>query len=256
MSAVDTAGPTVSRELAPSTPRRVWNVVRLHASTPWPSIYLPWLIMLAVFAMEYAIWHIVDAATDGPMDDGSFQLNGSVSWILIYLMVAAVQAMNLTFRFALGLSVTRRDYYLGTSLYFALLSLMYGVGIAALGALEGLTDGWGINGEFFAPAGLADLPWWQVCYVYVLLTAFFVYVGAAVATLYQRWNSNGIVAFFVGLGVTAVGAAWFITVAERWSDVGAFFVKYQLVGTASWSLLPTALAGVFGYLVLRRATPK
>jgi Na+/phosphate symporter len=97
---------------------------------------------------------------------------------------------------------------------------------------------------------------WQAAYVYVLVIALFLFVGAAVATLYQRWKSNGIVTFFVGLGLVMVGAAWLITVAAKWSDVGAFFVRYQVVGTASWSLVLTALAAVFGFLVLRRATPK
>ncbi len=256
MSAIDAAVPAGARAVTPGTPRRVWNVVLLHAANPWPSLYLPWIILVAIFAFTYSLWRIIDAATAGPLTNGEFRVSGGVSWIFVYMMIAAIQAMNLTFRFALGLSVTRRDYYLGTSLYFVLLSLMYGVGIAALSTLEHATNGWGIDGGFFSPAGFIDLPWWQLAYVYVLAMAFFMFVGAAVATLYQRWKSNGIVAFFIGLGVILVGASWLVTVGHKWSEVGAFFVKYQVVGTASWSLVLTALAGVFGFLVLRRATPK
>jgi hypothetical protein len=256
MSAIDTAVPAGTRGFTPSSPRRVWSVVRLHAANPWPTLCLPWLILIAVFAMTYSIWRIIAAALAGPPGPDSFKLTGGVSCLFVYLMVAAVQAMNLTFRFALAMSVTRRDYYLGTSVYFVILSLVYGVGLGALGGLEHLTNGWGIDGAFFAPSTLDNLPLWQAAYVYVLVIALFLFVGAAVATLYQRWKSNGIVTFFVGLGLVMVGAAWLITVAAKWSDVGAFFVRYQVVGTASWSLVLTALAAVFGFLVLRRATPK
>ena len=69
------------------------------------------------------------------------------------LMVVAVQAMSATFRFALGMSVTRRDYYLGTALYFTMLSVVYAAGLTALGGIERLTDGWGLDGYFFAPFG-------------------------------------------------------------------------------------------------------
>jgi hypothetical protein len=256
MSAVDTALPAGTRELTPSAPRRVWSVVRLHAANPWPTLCLPWLILLAVFAMTYSIWRITAAAVEAPLGGDTFRVGGGILFVFVYMLVAAVQAMNLTFRFALGLSVARRDYYLGTSVYFVFLSLLYGVGLGALGTVERLTDGWGVHGAFFAPPTVVDLEWWRLAYVYVLVMAFFLFVGAAVATLYQRWKSNGIVAFFVGLGVVMVGAAWLITATAKWSDVGAFFVRYQVVGTASWSLVLTALAAVFGFLVLRRATPK
>ena len=244
------------RDAVPSTPRRVWNVVRLHAANPWPSLYLPWIVLLAVFALAYSIWRMVEAVASGPIADGAFAFNGGVSWILVYMLVAAVQAMNLTFRFALGMSVTRRDYYLGTAVYFVLLALMYGVGIASLGTLENATGGWGVGGGFFAIPGLVDGPWWQLAYVYVLAMLFFLFVGAAIATLYQRWKANGIIGFFLGLGILVVGAAWLVTAGHWWSNVGAFFVRSQAVGAATWSLVLTALAGVFGYLVLRRATPK
>lgn len=65
-----------------------------------------------------------------------------------------MQAINLTFHFALGLGVTRRDYFLGTIVHFATLAASFAVGVPLLAKLEELTDGWGVDGRFFAPGGI------------------------------------------------------------------------------------------------------
>ncbi len=247
---------TVPSPAAPSALGRIWNVVRLHTANPWTTIITPWLVVAAVFGLTYAIWRIVQAALGGPgsVDSGGFQMSGGISWIIIFMMVVGIQAMNLTFRFALGYSVTRRDYYLGSLVYFVLLALMYGAGIALLSGIEDATGGWGVNGAFFAPIGLVDVPLWQVGYAYFTLLLMMFGVGIMYGTAYVRWRANGVLVFSGLIALLLVGALWLVISTDSWTAVGDFFTDQSLVALMSWALVPAATFGLVGYSVLRRAT--
>ena len=58
------------------------------------------------------------------------------SWAVLspqwYLVAVGVQAIGLTFSFALGFGATRRDFWLGTSVMFVLVAVMFAVSIATL----------------------------------------------------------------------------------------------------------------------------
>ena len=239
-------------------PQRIWNVVRLHVANPTPTLVNPWVITAAIFAINLAIWLMVVRGAGGrdQVEPGAFTYNGGISWIVFFMMVVAVQAMSLSFRFALGFSVTRRDYYLGSSLYFVLLSVLYSVGITGFAALERLTDGWGLGAAFFAPWGLKDQSLLLVWFLYFMAMLLFFFLGAATATVWMRWQANGLYVFFIGLAVLIVAAAWIATVTESWGKVGEFFTTNSLATIGAWTLPLTALCGVVGYLLLRKATPR
>lgn len=237
--------------------KRWANVVRIHVANPWPTLVTPWLIFAAIFGLTYAIWHIVVIAA-GPrgVDADAFQYNGGSTWILFYMVVVAAQSMNQTFRFAMGFSSTRRDYYLGTATLFVGLSAIYAAGITVLAAVESLTGGWGVNGGFFAPAALSDLPLIQVAYVYFATLLFMFFLGAAVGSVFVRWGGNGILVFFGSLAVVLVATIWLVTRASAWGTVGSFFTDNSVTTILTWSLPVTLVAALVGYALMRRATPR
>jgi hypothetical protein len=97
-----------------------------------------------------------------------------------------------TFPFALSYGATRRDYWLGSSVTFELLSAMYAIGITLLGVIERATDGWGLGGHMFTPIYFGDV-WWQrrlIFFFFGLL--FFFFVGSAIAAVWVRWNVTGV----------------------------------------------------------------
>lgn len=243
---------------APPLARRVWNAVRLHAANPWPTLIMPWLIFAAIFGLTFAIWYVVTLAAGGPenLDADAFTYNGGVTWVLFFLTVMAVQAMSLTFRFALGLGMTRRDYYLGTVAYLAILASMYAAGIALLAQVERLTNGWGLGGQFFAPWFLADLPAWQLWYVNAVAGLLLAMLGVATGAVWVRWKATGLYLFFGLLTLLLVLVLWLVTVTESWGGLQAYLGSHPPVTVASWTLPATALCGVCGYLLLRRATPR
>jgi hypothetical protein len=239
-------------------PMQRWaNVVRIHVANPWPTIITPWLVFAAVFGLTYAIWSIVlTAAGPGGIEPDGFQYNGGVTWIFIFLMVVAIQAMSQTFPFALGFSVTRRDYSFGTALYFVLLAAIYSIGITVLAGAESVTGGWGVYGGFFAPAFMASLPLVQVAFVYFAALLFLLFFGAAVGSVFVRWGSNGILIFFGVVALLLVASIWWVTNADAWGPVGAFFTDNSVPTLLTWSLAGTIVFAVVGYVLMRRATPR
>jgi hypothetical protein len=252
MSPRPTAGTPISR---------ITRIVKLNLANPWTTIIMPWVIILSIFALSWGIWLIVFTSID-PSDVGNasegMQWSGASTWIFVYMMVIAVQAMNLTFPLALGYGVTRRDFYLGSSLTFVLLSVMYAVGLTILAGLEQATDGWGLGGRMFTAAyfGGSELEWWMRLPIFFFILLFFFFVGAAIATVYVRWKATGLVFFFIILGFVLVGIVALLTYTGSWGMVGEFFVTNQAQGVSAWLLVPTALAGIAGFFVLRRATPR
>jgi hypothetical protein len=239
--------------------QRIGRIVRLHFANPWGTIVLPWIILGTIFGANLAIWLIVywsvqGTASRGDVADG-MQYSGSSFYIFIYMLVVAIQAINVTFPFALGYGVTRRDYYLGTALTFVLLSFFYSAGITVLSIIEEVTNGWGVGGRMFSAVYFGD-SWPVRFYIFFVGLLFFFFVGALFGSIFVRWKATGMVALFVGIGLVGVGIVALLIATRGWSAVGGFFASAGLVGSISLSLVTTALAGTAGFFVLRRATPR
>lgn len=241
----------------PPAARRIATTAGVHLANPWSLIYTPALITLGVFALNFAIWHIVIFAVgDKPLDPQAFDYNGGVTWVMFYLVVVAVQAMNQTFSFTVGLGSTRRDYYAGTALVFSALSLGFGTGIALMAWVERLTGGWGVDGHFFAPGFLQTLPVWELAVIYSLALLLLTFVGAAAGAMFVRWAATGVIVFFGVLAVLALGAVYLVVATHVSEDVVGFFGDRTALELAALTLPITAAAATAGFLILRRATPK
>jgi hypothetical protein len=244
----------------PSPLQRITSVVRLQVANPWTTLILPWIILGLIFVANLTIWWIILSTVSSEADradvrDG-LQYSGAGLYIFVYMMVVAVQSISVTFPFALGYGVTRRDYYLGASLTFVLLSAIYAVGLTILAAIEEATNGWGLGGRMFTAIYFGEGSWPERLFIFFAALLFFFFVGAAVATVWVRWKANGVTAFFVALGVLVIGAVALLTFTASWKGVGDFFAATGFVGSFAWSLIITAIAGITGFFILRRATPK
>ena len=126
---------------------RVLRVVRIQLVNAWSVLGMPWAVLGIAFVINLAIFlSIGDAAPP----DG--RVTGALMSIYVVMLVAHLQTMTQVFPFALGLSVTRRDFFAATALLVTAQSLAYGIVLWLLGLVERATGGWGISLRFF------DLP--------------------------------------------------------------------------------------------------
>lgn len=252
-----TARPAADR--TPGAVQRILNVARLHLVNRNGVLWLPLFILSVIFTASMLIWWILSVLVEragGDTDTDGIVMGGASSFIVIYMLVVAVQAINLTFPFAQGYSVTRRDFYLGSGVAFVGLSLFYALLMTLLSTVERATQGWGLDGYLFSLRHFGVIEPLPTFYVYFMALLFFFFVGMAVATVYVRWRTWGIAGFFTTLGFLVIGLIALATFTDRWEQVGAWFVHNGAIGIATWSLVPTVLAAVTGFAILRRATPR
>ncbi|PPF81164.1 ABC transporter permease [Subtercola sp. Z020] len=239
-------------------PSRVVPVLRLHLTNRWTTIGTPLVVLALIWAANWIVWLLIvrSVGADDRADamEGT-QFSGAIFYIFVYMMVVAVQAITRTFPFALGFSVTRRDFFLGTALLFAVLSAFYAVVITALSLIEEATGGWGLGGHLFTAVWYGTGSPIERFVQILLLFLFFFFVGAAVAIVYLRWRANGMIVFWVAVGVLGLGLAALATFTNSWPAVYEWFIATGAFGVTAWSLVVTALAALVGYVVLRRATP-
>ena len=239
--------------------QRILNVTRLHLTNKFPMMVLPLLILGFIFFVNYLIWWLIASVTDAEGAANAtqgMQFSGASTFIFVYMLVVAVQAVNLTFPFALGYSVTRRDFYLGSSLMFILLSVYYAAIMTIMAVIERATGGWGLGGAMFDVVYFgAENPLAQFL-LFLLVFLFFFFVGAATAAVYVRWRANGMYLFWAVLTILVIGLVALTTITENWPLVGEWFVANGALGVALWSLIPTVLSALTGFVLLRKATPK
>jgi hypothetical protein len=257
MTAIAQAG-SASRSY--ESPRRILAVTRLHFVNRFQIVYLPLIVLGAIFLMNLAIWWIIIESTGGNNPGNHVRNNlgysGAVSYIYVYGIVIAVQAISRTFPFSLGFGVTRRDFYLGSALAFIVVSIGVAAVLTVMSVLEIATNGWGLGGRMFAPDYFTNPSWLLRFVMYFCVFLFLLFIGCAGASFFVRWRGTGLIAFFGIVAVILFGATAFFTLDHQWTAVGTWFAQTGAVGSTVWTLVPTAVAGIAGYFVLRRATPK
>ncbi|AUH69832.1 MULTISPECIES: hypothetical protein [Gordonia] len=231
---------------------RTANVVRMQLINKKIFVWLP----LTIFGAAFAISLIIYGAIYASVSDLTDPIYGGASQApLWYFAVIGIQAMSLTFPFSQAMSVTRREFYLGTTLT----ALLASIGLAVLyvigGLIEKATDGWGIDGYFFA------VPWiWNqgpaaAGLLYFMAPMLTFTIGFFAATVYKRFGMLTLVLIGIGLAAAIALAILGISLGGGWPAVGRWFTGLTPVAVGGYGLvLVAALSGV-SYATLRRAIP-
>lgn len=255
MTAVTT---TTHSPASPGT--RIWRIVRLLTANPATTIGMPLLILGLIFLGTWFIWWMIMASVS-PSDAADaaegIQYNGASAWIFFYMLVVAVQAVNLAFPLALGFGSTRRAFNTGTGLTFLMLSAGYALVMTVGRWLEQLTGGWGVRGSFFGSFYFAtDAGWLAQWWIYFCWFVFFFFTGTIFAAMFVRWKAMGLIVAFGVFGLLVIGAVAWFTLTATWHLFWGALGDLGTLGVASSLLIPAVLAALVGHLVLRRATPR
>lgn len=227
--------------------QRTLNVVRLQLINKNTFIWVPLIVLAASVAVSVLIYAMIPI--DTPKYDGGGQ---APLWIFFAI---GLSAMNFTFPFSQAISITRREFFLGTMLTATLASALMGVLFLIGGGIEKLTNGYGVNGWVFY------LPWvWEAgpagaFVTFFTLAQFFFVVGFASANIYKRWGAVVVTVVSVGIALVLVGLMYLVGRLELWDEVGAAIATLGAAGLALWGLVLVAVMMAISYRVLRRTTP-
>ena len=227
--------------------RRTLNVIRLQLINRQTFVWVPLIILGAAVVISVLIYAMIPG--DTPKYGGGGQAP------LWYFFAIGLSAMTLTFPFSQAISVTRREFFVGTLLTAILGSALLGLVFIAGGGIELATNGYGVNGWVF------HLPWlWEAgplgaFVTYFALALFFFVVGFTGATIYMSWGPMVLTFVGVGLALLLVVLLFAVTRLELWGDVWLAILDLGAVGLALWGLLAVAVLSGVSFLAFRRAIP-
>jgi len=229
---------------------RTVNVVRMQLINKQTFVWVPLLVLGSAFAISLAIYAILaSSGLPGPFYGGGSQ---APLWVLFFV---GVSSLTLTFPFSQAMSVTRREFFLGTLLAAAMCAALLAVVFAVGGMIEEATNGWGVNGYFFALDWVVERGPLGAAFFYFVLAMLIFTLGFWSATLYKRFGALLLTVVWVGIGVLLLIAIWAITRFELWGDVISTLAGLGAVGFAAWGLAVTVVLAAISYLTLRRTVP-
>ena len=237
--------------------QEVWRIVRLHAVTPSVFFGIPWIILGFAWLVSIIIGLIVTGAGADPakMADGM-----RYSWAVLspqwYLVVVGVQAIGMTLSFALGFGATRRDFWLGTSAMFGIVSLLNAVAIATLVQIEKATDGWWVGVAMFDALWYGQNGWVVDFYTTLAMQLLVLFIGASITTVYLRWRMRGMVILIFSAIAIALAVVAIAVFTESLPAIFEWFFGIGIVGVFTIVLGLAAFFAIGGYVVIRRATPR
>ncbi|MCE7483626.1 hypothetical protein [Microbacterium profundi] len=226
---------------------RTLNVVRLQLINKQTFIWVPLIVLAGATLLSVLIYAMIPG--------GEPKYGGGGQAPLWVFFAVGMTAMTLTFPFSQAMSITRREFFVGTLITAVLGSAFMGVLFLIGGAIELLTDGYGVNGYVF------HLPWlWEAgplgaFIVYFTLALFFFVVGFTGATIYKSWGAVVITVVGVAVGLSLIGIIYLITRLELWEQVWIGILDFGALGLALWGLVAVAVLAGISFLAFRRAKP-
>ena len=227
--------------------RRTLNVIRLQLINRQTFIWIPLIVLGASVLISVLIYAMI------PIDTPKYGGGGQAP--LWYFFATGIGAMTYTFPFSQAMSVTRREFFLGTMLTAVLGSAFLGILFLIGGGIETLTNGYGVNGYVFY------LPWlWEAgplgaFTVYFTLALFLFVLGFTGATIYKSWGPLVLTIVGVALALALLGLVFLATRLELWGDVGAAIGDLGALGIALWGLVIVVILSGVSFLAFRRTIP-
>src|SRR3954454_11303766 len=206
---------------------RVLTAARLQVVHPLVILGMPWLIAASSFALNWVLW----AVTVVGEEPGAF--TGGILALYITVSVVFVQAVTQLLPSAMGLSLSRRTYWLGVALFAVAVSAGSGVILAVLSRIEQATGGWGAGLEFWAPGRLyADNIFVQVLTSGAPMLAFS-FIGVAIGVVSKRWGTGGVWALSLATLLVSGGVVVLLTWRSWWDELGAWLSDRSFVTLAA-----------------------
>jgi hypothetical protein len=228
---------------------RIRQVVRLQIPA-WPHI-VGWTWSMT--AVAFGINLLGFLANHDP-GDGVTTTGGVASLYGIAVAMATISVTQI-FPYALGMSVTRREFYLAWSLLAVVQSVVYALVLCLLCAVEQATGYWGMGMRYFSLPFMDDANPVLLLLGYAVPMLVVTHLGILLGTLHLRWGTTGVLASLT-LAFTALGlAAALITWTRQWPAIGHWLLDQPPTALlAGWPLLLAAAFAVGGYTLIRRAT--
>lgn len=223
---------------------RVNQMVKLHLRNKNTWFLVPWAILGANF--------LINALIATSLNDGEVMNTGAIASIFIYSLIAGTLTIKETFPFAIGLSIRRKDYFLGTALTVLLVNTISGIALTILSAIEEATNGWYVELHLFKIGFLSDLPYIAILGINIILLIHCYFLGFVISSLHRRFGSMSMYIFFTAMLLIGTITSYTMTNFDLWNDLGQWMAHHYL--ELFWWMIPlVVIYSLISYGLLRKA---
>jgi len=226
---------------------RILTVARMQFVNKYTFVWMPLIILVTTLVLSIIIFAMIPY--------GGAKYGGGSQAPIWYFFGLGIMSLSYTFPFSQALSITRREFFLGTMLAALATAVMLGVVFGVGGTIERATGGWGLNGYFFS------LDWlWTAgplgAGVFFAVVAMLLFVaGFWGATIYRRFGAIGLTIALSLVALAFVAVIWIVARLDAWVAVGEWLAGLGVMGLTCTLVLVTIALGVGSFLTLRRAIP-
>ncbi|MEV7692899.1 hypothetical protein AB0N73_06155 [Microbacterium sp. NPDC089189] len=230
---------------------RTLSVVRMQLINRQTFIWIPLIVLAGSLVITLAIYGILRGT-------GGVTINlygGGAQAPLWYFLYVGVSSLTLTFPFSQAMSVTRREFFLGTLLTAVITSALLAAIFVAGGAFEVATNGWGMDGYFFA----LDWLWTAgplVAFAFYFVTAMLFFIaGFWAATIFKRFGAMWLTIVLIGIAALLVLGLFVVARTDAWTELFGWFATIGAVGLTGLMAAVALVFAAIAFPALRRATP-
>ncbi|MFD0694643.1 hypothetical protein ACFQZT_11115 [Paenibacillus sp. GCM10027628] len=223
---------------------RIQSVMKMHFRDKTMWIITPWYIIAASFIINLILGYMIN-------EKESFQ-TGSIVSIFIYTFIIGTVTLKETFPFALGLSVRRTDYFVGTVATAVAVNAISSLALILLSVIEKATNGWGVRLHYFQLEFLKGFSLVGVLGIYLIFLLHLYFLGLAISSLHRRFGRNGMYAFFTAVFLIGIISSFLITHFQYWTYISKWFVHHYM--DLFWWQIPAIVCYlIVSYALLRKA---
>lgn len=224
---------------------RTAGVIKMHLRDKWTWFYVPWLILMISFVVNLII---------GILTGGVETLNsGGIASIYCYMFVAMLIVLGQTFPFALGMSIRRTDFFIGTTVMGLLVCLFSSLILFLFSVVEKLTDGWGVNLLYFNPFFINGMTSFGRIGLYFIGMLYMFFLGFFISSIHRRFGKTGLWAFFIAIFIVSSFGSFALTYYSRWMDLFSW-ISLHYMNLFIWMIPCVIVYALLSYGMLRRAT--
>ena len=223
------------------------GVFKMHSRNSLVWFFVPWFVLLISLAVNLIIGLLLAGK--------SAVYTGGLSSIYVFMFIEGIVSLRDTFPFAIGFSVRRIDYVLGTFLMLLVSGLVTALLLLLLALIEGnVIINWGVNVHFFHLPYLNDGSPIEQFWVYFVPLVHLYLLGFIVGCVYRRFGGTGL---WIFLGVAFLLITTFIFLGAYlswWGELFAWLRQYTAFEIACGLVPPTLIYALVSFALLRKAT--
>lgn len=263
-----------ARFSAPVTP--IISSMIMHARDRLSWVVGPWLNVAISFGVCLLIAIFLNILLGPGFSAGTY--TGALATIFIVMVVEGVVSISGMFRFAVGFSVRRTDFFLGAVAMSVVTCAAWAIVLGLLSLVEAnIFTNWGVNLHFFHlpffsdGAPMRQFCWTEFCHpasnpnyfsnaapwpqfwVYFILLLGMYHLGMLLGSIYRRFGQVGEYVFLVGAFLLLSILALVATQARWWGAITGWFAPQTAATLGLWLVPLIACCALASYALLRKA---